>query len=123
MEMAWVKKLGSQGDFGDFAGDEEGVVIVEGSAAGEANHFVGDVHADDAAIGNDFGEAAGEPAGAAANVEDIVGGREAHFFDDGEGDGEMVAFHAIAATGFGPAVEFVAEGLGEMFGHEGGCRK
>ena len=35
--------------------------------------------------------------------------REIHLVKNRQDDGEMVFFHALAAAGFGPAVEFFAE--------------
>ena len=68
-----------------------------------------------------LGEQAGEPAGAAAHVEDIVGGSEVHAVEHGEDDGEMVVLHALAAAGFGPAVELLAEAVVlRGFGHLSG---
>ena len=92
------------------AGDHEQNIFDVGEiVAGAANHFVGNVEADNAAIGNAFGKQAHEPAGAAADVEDIVLGADTHAVENRQGDGKMAFFHLLAAAGFGPAIEFFAE--------------
>jgi hypothetical protein len=108
------EKIRVPGDFVSGGDYEEDIFDFGEILAGAPNHFVGNVEADDAAIWNALGEEADEPAGAAANVEDIVVGADLHAVEDGEGDGEMAFFHLLTAAGGGPAVEFFAE---EVVGH------
>jgi hypothetical protein len=74
-----------------------------------ANHFVGNIEAHYATIGNALGQQAHEPAGAAANIQDVVLGVNVHAVKNGQRDGEMMVLHLLAAAGFGPAIEFFAE--------------
>ena len=108
------EKIGVPGNFVGTGDYEQNIFDVGEILAGAADHFVGNVEADDASIENAFGEQAREPAGAAANVKDIFVGADVHAVEHGEGDGEMVFLHVLAAAGFGPAVEFFAE---EIVGH------
>ncbi len=68
--------------------------------------------------GTPFGESAREPAGAAADVENVFVGGDLHELEDWLGDGPVVVLHGFAFSGVGPAVEFFAELiLGFCVGH------
>ena len=95
----------------DFTSDEHQIVEIRAGAARVANHFVGNVHAHDAALGNEFCQPPGKPAGSATDVEDVVGGSELHFFQDRQGDRQVILLHTLAAAGFRPAVEFLTQGF------------
>ena len=104
-----MKKAASQGICSASPTTRHDVFEIGVAAAGVADHLVGDVDADDAAFGNVLGEQAGEPACAAADVEHVVVRLEPHAVEHGEDDGQVILLHALAAPGFGPAVEFLAE--------------
>src|SRR5215471_9127989 len=65
------EEISIPGDFLRLADDEHGVLEVEVIAAGAANHLVGYIDADDAAVGYLLGNETREPTRAAADVEDV----------------------------------------------------
>ena len=101
------------------ADNEHGVLEAGVVAAGPANHRVRKIHADDAPFGHLLGNETREPARAATNIQNVIFGSEAHAVEHGKDNGEMLLLHALPATRFRPAVEF----LTKRFGMNSGIRR
>ena len=88
-----LEKIRLPGNFVHAADDEDEIVVIETFLAGVAHHFIGNIHADDAALRHALRENAREPAGAAAGIENVVLRRDLHELERGLGDGPMIVLH------------------------------
>ena len=75
------------------------------------NHLVGNIHPHDAALRHSTRENFRQPPTAAADVENIVVGADAHHFEHRPSDRPVVVLHRFALARIGPAVEFLAQQL------------
>ena len=87
------------------------------AAPRDADHFIGNVHSDDAAFRHDPRNPPRKPSRATAHVQHVFRRRQPHLLHHRQRDRQMVSFHSFAAPGFGPAVELFAQILGVGFGH------
>ena len=62
--------------------------------------------------GNLLGKQAGQPARAAADVENIIFRSKAHAVEHGKDNRQVILLHALAAARFRPAVEFLTKRFG-----------
>ena len=77
----------------------------------DADHLIGNVHANHAALGNHPGKAAREPARAATDIQHIVGRPELHLSEDRQRDRQVIPLHALAAPGFRPSIKLFPQGI------------
>lgn len=113
------EEVGVPGNFSRLPDDKHGVLEIEVIAAGAANHLVGNIDSDDSPLGHLLGNETSQPTRAAANVEDVIFGAEAHAVEHRKDDGQVILLHALAAAGFRPAVEFLTQRLGMISGIRG----
>jgi len=107
-----VEEVGVPGKFFRLADDEHGVFEIGVAAASAANHLVRNIHAYDSTFGHLLGKQARQPTRAAADIQDIIFGREAHAVEYGKHDRQMILLHALAAARFRPAIKFLAKRFG-----------
>src|SRR5690349_6187622 len=82
------------GNFLHFAGNKHQVFELHAGAPRVANHLVGNIHADHAALRHEFAQPPREPAGPTSNVENAVAWSEPHFLQNRQRNGQVVLLHA-----------------------------
>ena len=116
-----VEEAGVPRKFFRLADDEHGVFEIGVAAASAANHLVRNIQAYDPTFRHSLGKQARQPTRAAADIQDIIFGREAHAVQYGKHDRQMILLHVFAATGFRPAIKFltkrfgISSGIGRCF--------